>query len=74
MVSSCISDHIHAFNLSDVFQLAHKPFHGTEAALVFVSNDILSAMDNGNLTRLVSAAFDTVDQKILLSWLKITFA
>ena len=74
VVSSRISDHIHTFNLSDVFQSAYKPFHGTEAALVRVSNDILSSMDNGNLTALVlldlSAAFDTVDHNILLSRLQ----
>ena len=39
-----------------------------------MSNDILSAMDNGNLTALVlldlSAAFDTVDHNILLSRLQ----
>ena len=49
VVSSHVLNHIHTFNLSDVFQ-SYKPFHGTEAALVRVSNKGLSAMDNGNLT------------------------
>ena len=74
VVASRISDHIYTFNLSDVFHSAYKPFHGTEAALVRMNNDILSAMDNGNLTFLVlldlSAAFDTVDHNILLSRLQ----
>ena len=70
----CISDHVRANNLSDTFQSAYKPFHGTETALLRVNNDILSAMDDGKITALVlldlSAAFDTVDHKILLSRLQ----
>ena len=74
VVSSRISDHVHANNLSDTFQSAYKPFHGTETALLRVNNDILSDMDGGKITALVlldlSAAFDTVDHKILLSRLQ----
>ena len=74
VVSSRISDHVRANNLSDTFQSAYKPFHGTETALLRVNNDILSAMDDGKITALVlldlSAAFDTVDHKILLSRLQ----
>ena len=74
VVSSRISDHVRANNLSDTFQSAYKPFHGTETALLRVNNDILSAMDDGKITALVlldlSAAFDTVDHKILLSCLQ----
>ena len=33
VVSSRISDHVRANNLSDTFQSAYKPFHGTETAL-----------------------------------------
>ena len=62
VVSSRISDHVRANNLSDTFQSAYKPFHGTETALLHVNNDILSAMDDGKITALVlldlSAAFD----------------
>ena len=43
VVSSRISDHVRANNLSDTFQSAYKPFHGTETALLRVNNDILSA-------------------------------
>ena len=52
VVSSRISDHVHANNLSDTFQSAYKPFHGTETALLRVNNDILSAMDDGKITTL----------------------
>ena len=74
VVSSRISDHVRANNLSDTFQSAYKPFHGTETALLRVNNDILSAMDDGKITALVlldsSGAFDTDDHKILLSRLQ----
>ena len=74
VVSSRISDHVRANNLLGTFQSAYKPFHGTETALLRVNNDILSAMDDGKITALVlldlSAAFDTVDHKILLSRLQ----
>ena len=74
VVSSRISDHVRANNLSDTFQSAYKPFHGTETALLRINNDILSAMDDDKITALVllylSAAFDTVDHKILLSSLQ----
>ena len=53
VVSSRISDHVRANNLSDTFQSAYKPFHGTETALLRVNNDILSAMDDGKITALV---------------------
>ena len=74
VVSSRISDHVRDNNLSDTFQSAYKPFHGTETALLRINNDILSAMDDGKITAQVlldlSAAFDTVDHKILLSRLQ----
>ena len=44
VVSSRISDHVRANNLSDTFQSAYKPFHGTETALLRINNDILSAI------------------------------
>ena len=47
VVSSRFSDHVRANNMSDTFQSAYKPFHGTETALLCVNNDILSAMDDG---------------------------
>ena len=66
VVSSRISDHVRANNLSDTFQSAYKPFHETETALLCVNNNILSAMDDGKITALVllnlSAAFDSRSQ------------
>ena len=52
-------------------QSAYRRRHSTETALVKVQNDILLAMDNGNVTMLLlldlSAAFDTVSHSILIN-------
>ena len=57
-------------NLSDPFQSANKAHHGTETALLRVNNDILTALDNGEITALIlldlSAAFDTEGHSIVL--------
>ena len=58
-------------------QSAYRPHHSTETALLRVKTDILKAMDNQEVTCLVlldlSAAFDTVDHKILLERLENYF-
>ena len=68
-----LMDHIHANNLMELLQSAYKSCHSTETALFKVKADILKVMDNQEVTCLVlldlSAAFNTVDHKILLNWL-----
>ena len=68
--------HMSENELHDLLQSAYKPGHSTETALLRVQNDILSALDNksGVFLALIdlSAAFDTVDHNILLTFLRDT--
>ena len=70
-------NHITANKLIDKVQSAYKPGHSTETALIRVVNDMLNAIDNGNLSLLtlldLSAAFDTIDHSILLERLHTSF-
>ena len=58
----------------EVYQSAYRPLHSTETALLRVQNDILTSIENKEITVLVlldlSSAFDTVDHAILLNRLK----
>ena len=59
------------------FQPGFRKYHSTETALLKVQNDILMSMDNKAVTLLVlldlSAAFDTIEQFILLNILRRDF-
>ena len=63
--------------LWNLYNSAYKSYHSTETALLKVKADILKVMDNQEVTCLVlpdlSAAFDTVDNKILLERLENYF-
>ena len=69
-VSAQLQKHLEVNNVSDNFQSAYRAGHSTETALVRVQNDLLCALDKGELAVLVlldlSAAFDTVEHSILL--------
>ena len=72
-----VMDHIQANNLMEPLQSAYKSYHSTETALLKVKADILKVMDNQEVTCLVlldwSAAFDTLDHKILMERLENHF-
>ena len=57
-------------DIFDVFQSAYRPAHSCESALVRIQDDILVSLDNRKTVILVlldlSAAFDTVDHRLLL--------
>ena len=69
-VSCQLSDYLRDNDLEEPFQSAYKRFHSTETALLRVQNDILCEIDNQICVILLlldmSAAFDTVDHKLLL--------
>ena len=74
VVASRLLDHMIANNLMDPMQSAYRKGHSTETALLRVHNDIVSAVDKGHGVCLIlldlSAAFDTVDHSILLTFLR----
>ena len=69
-VFSQLERHLTENNLLPSSQSAYRKLHSTETSLLRVTNDILTALNNGNSTLLVtldiSAAFDTVNHQMLL--------
>ena len=69
-VLSQILQHVNRNKLLSDFQSAYRPYHSSEIALLKVTDDLLSAMDEGKISVLMllnlSAAFDTIDHEILL--------
>ena len=70
--------HLQENNLSNPFQSAYRAGYSTETVLLRILNDILSALDNDNISVLLfldlSAAFDTIGHQILLSRLNCFLA
>ena len=71
-------NHLNANGLIDPLQSAYRSSHSTETALIKVMSDIISDIDSRHVVLIVlldmSAAFDTVDHKILLHRLRISYA
>ena len=77
VVASRIQSHLSSNSLSSSLQSAYRTFYSTETALLKIHNDLILAMDLGEVTSLIlldfSVAFDTVDHSILLTRLQNCF-
>ncbi len=77
IVDSRLENHLTMHRLHEEHHSAYRKFHSTETALLKVQNDILSSLDQNDITMLVmldlSAAFDTIDHGTLLSRLETHF-
>ena len=77
VVAKQLVHHLESESLFVHVQSAYRSFHSTETALLKVMNDFLLAVDVGDAAILAlldqSAAFDTVDHKILLDRLSARF-
>jgi len=77
LVAKQLLSHLDEFKLLPDLQSAYRAHHSTETAVLKVLSDILTAVDNGDLAMLalldLSAAFDSVDQRILLRRLQISY-
>jgi hypothetical protein len=71
IVAIRVREHMDINDLHENFQSAYKSLHSTETALLRVQDDILCALDNKKCVLLVlldlSAAFDTIDHKVLIN-------
>ena len=77
VISKQLSEHVTASKLNEQNQSAYRNQHSTETALLKIMNDLLLIADNQQVALMtfldLSAAFDTVDHKMLLSRLQSMF-
>ena len=77
IVAKQLQDYLNLNQLHDPLQSAYRPHHSTETALLKVYNDIMLSIDQGENVILclldLSAAFDTIDHKILIHRLEKRF-
>ena len=72
-----LKSHLETNQLSESSQSVNRTQDNTETALLKVMNDVLTDCGSGKVGLLnlldLSAAFDTIDHRILLQRLEITF-
>ena len=77
VIYSRLCEHLDSLPSISHFQSAYRKYHSTETALLRVQNDLKLAIENQHISALIlldlSAAFDTIDHKILLNRLSSTF-
>ena len=77
LVSRRLANHVDKFNLLPPTQSAYRTHHSTETALLRIHNDIVAAIDQGDVGALIlldlSAAFDTVDHSVLIDVMRERF-
>ena len=77
VVASRIQSLISSNSLSSSFQSAYRIFHSAVTTLLRIHNDLILAMDRGEVTSLVlldlSAALDTVNHSIILTCFQYWF-
>ena len=73
VVATRLFDHMTTNGLHECLQSSYKKYHSTETALTCIHDDILRVIDEKQCVILVlldlSAAFDTIDHDMLLSYL-----
>jgi len=77
LVSKRLSAHMDSQSLLSPTQSAYRANFSTETALIRIHNDIINAIDQGDIAALVlldlSSAFDTVDHSVLINVLHDRF-
>ena len=77
LVSQRLTNHIDKHNLLPPTQSAYRKNHSTETALLRIHNDLVAAIDKGDIGALIlldlSAAFDTVDHSVLVEVMRERF-
>ena len=78
LVARQLMDYLASADLLPPLQSSFRPDHSTETSILRVLSDILQAVDRGDFAAVVlldlSAAFDTVDNKILIQRLQSTYS